>query len=156
MNKKPKAEVSGADAIKTDKTAIKAETPEADLFSDMYAELDEKSEQEKPKRKRGRPSKKDKFDQEQQKIEMTATLVEPIVSFVSVFLGSRLGEKWKMSKEETKEGAKVTTAVLNRYMPSFEDKAELVAFTMFWSGYVLTRSANSSTNSQQNGKSKNE
>ena len=95
MNKKTKEKGSGADAIKTDKTEIKAETPEpeSDLFSNMYAELDEKSEQKKPKRKRGRPSKKDKFEQEQQKVEMTAVLVEPIISFVSVFLGSRLGEK---------------------------------------------------------------
>ena len=114
----------------------------------MYNEIEQKAEQEKPKRKRGRPSKKDKFEQEQQKVEMTAVLVEPIISFVSVFLSSRLGEKWKMTKDETKEGAKVTTAVLNRYMPSFEDKAELVAFGMFWSGYVLTRSANGKTKNE--------
>ena len=115
--------------------------PETDVFDNIYNEIDEKAEQQKPKKKRGRPSKKDKFEQEQQKVEMTAVLVQPIVSFVSTFLAARLGDKWRMSQEETKEGAKVTTALLNRYMPSFEDKAELVAFSLFWSGYVLTRTA---------------
>ena len=132
-NKNPKADIPQPDPDQS-------KEQEQNVFDSMYSEIDEKAEQGKTKRKRGRPSKKEKFEQEREKVEMTAVLVEPIVSFISVFLGSRLGEKWKMTKDETKEGAKVTTAVLNKYMPSFEDKAELVAFGMFWSGYILTRS----------------
>ena len=134
-SKRPEQPVPPGQDIKTG--------PETTAFDSAFQDIENKERQQEKKRRVGRPSKKEKFEKEQEKIQMTAVLVAPLISFLSNFLSVRLGERWKMKQDEIKEGAKVTTAVLNRYMPNFDENAELFAFAMFWSGYVLTRSVHS-------------
>ena len=85
-----------------------------------------KEKKEKPKRRRGRPKK-----QPEQKIEIDPNTLKPAIFLISSFLSSRLGEKWKMDKQEIESFSVVYSQLANKYMPSFANYGiEISALTL--------------------------
>ena len=85
-----------------------------------------KEKKEKPKRRRGRYKKQPK-----PKIEIDPNTLKPAIFLISNFLSSRLGEKWKMDKQEIESFSVVYSQLANKYMPSFANYGiEISALTL--------------------------
>ena len=87
-----------------------------------------KEKKEKPKRRRGRPKKQPEPKIE---IEIDPNTLKPAIFLISNFLSSRLGEKWKMDKQEIESFSVVYSQLANKYMPSFANYGiEISALTL--------------------------